>query len=128
MHAVMLRPYRPPWLTQNTCCLPSAPHAAVACHCRDEALLELQNAYSDVEAMQATLADSALYVRQLRRRIVELEVWQQQTRAQHQQQQQQGQHYSALKQGMGGDGQQDKDQGACGTSLRKFACYGSVTW
>jgi hypothetical protein len=42
---------------------------------------------------------------------VELEVWQQQTRAQQQQQQQQGQHFSTLKQGMGGDGQQDKDQG-----------------
>lgn len=72
---------------------------------RDEALVELQNAYTDVETMHATLADSALYVRQLRRRIAELEVMFQQR---HQQQQQQ--YHQTLKQGPGGDGQQDKDQ------------------
>jgi TolA-binding protein len=60
--------------------------------------------------MQATLADSALYVRQLRRRISELEVWQQQQ--QQQQRHQQQQQYQTLKQGAGGDGRQDKDQGA----------------
>eukprot|EP00775_Hariotina_reticulata_P009150 gene9150-9318_t len=48
---------------------------------RDDALLELANAYADIDAMQATLADSALYVRQLRRRVSELEVWQQQQHA-----------------------------------------------
>jgi hypothetical protein len=63
--------------------------------------------------VQATLTDSALYVRQLRRRIMELEVWQQQARAQAAQQEQQQQHAS-LKRGGGGDGQQDKDQGVCG--------------
>ncbi|KAI8466302.1 MAG: hypothetical protein J3K34DRAFT_524672 [Monoraphidium minutum] len=41
---------------------------------RDDALAELRGAYSDIDAMQATLADSALYVRQLRRRLLELEV------------------------------------------------------
>ena len=65
--------------------------------------------------MQATLTDSALYVRQLRRRIVELEVWQQQARVQAaQQEQQQQQQHAGLERGGGGDGQQDKDQGACG--------------
>lgn len=58
-------------------------------------------------------------MRQLRRRIVELEVWQQQARAQAAQQEQQQQH-AALKRGGGGDGQQDKDQGACGAA--RAAC------
>jgi hypothetical protein len=36
--------------------------------CRDEAITDLAVAYADIEAMQATLADSALYVRQLRQK------------------------------------------------------------
>lgn len=65
--------------------------------------------------MHATLADSALYVRQLRRRIAELEVMFQQR---HQQQQQQ--YHQTLKQGPGGDGQQDKDQGMDGLQTTKL--------
>lgn len=38
------------------------PHPAVAC-CRDECQSELAAAYAELEAMQATLADSAVYVR-----------------------------------------------------------------
>lgn len=68
-------------------------------------MAELENAYCDLQAMQATLQDSALYVRQLRRRITELELWQQQ------QQQHQQQSNKSLKDGLAGDGQQDKDQG-----------------
>lgn len=75
---------------------------------RDEALLEVENAHSDVAAMQQVIADSAQYVQQLRRRIAELEVWQQQQRAQQQQR------HHVLKQGLGADGRQDKDQGMSG--------------
>ena len=38
-------------------------HAFLALSCRDDALTELATAYADMEAMQATLADSAVYVR-----------------------------------------------------------------
>eukprot|EP00879_Flechtneria_rotunda_P031689 GHRR01034642.1.p1 GENE.GHRR01034642.1~~GHRR01034642.1.p1 ORF type:complete len:260 (+),score=116.44 GHRR01034642.1:359-1138(+) len=65
---------------------------------RDGALLELSNAYADIEAMQATLADSALYVRQLRRRVSELE--------QHQQQ-----HQQAANKQQQLDRDRDRDQG-----------------
>lgn len=41
--------------------------------CRDDALAELSAAYSDMDAMQATLADSAVFVRYLRRRVTQLE-------------------------------------------------------
>lgn len=76
---------------------------AIHSDCRDDALAELANAYADIDAMQATLADSALYVRQLRQRVAELEVWQQR---QHQQQQAaKQQHVPAA------DGHKDKDQG-----------------
>ncbi|KAG2423520.1 hypothetical protein HXX76_015268 [Chlamydomonas incerta] len=54
---------------------------------RDNALSELSGCYADVDALQATLADSALYVRYLRKRLLELEL--QLARQQQQQQQQQ---------------------------------------
>ncbi|KAF6258082.1 hypothetical protein COO60DRAFT_1701528 [Scenedesmus sp. NREL 46B-D3] len=68
---------------------------------RDDALLELANAYADIDAMQATLADSALYVRQLRQRVTELELRQQQ------------QQHQAAKQQHGGqaDWREHRDQG-----------------
>ncbi|PNW69894.1 hypothetical protein CHLRE_17g697200v5 [Chlamydomonas reinhardtii] len=56
---------------------------------RDTALSELSGCYADVDALQATLADSALYVRYLRKRLLELEL--QLARQQQQQQQQQHQ-------------------------------------
>ena len=42
--------------------------------CRDEAYAELATAYSDMDTLQATLADSATYVRYLRKRVLELEL------------------------------------------------------
>uniref|UniRef100_A0A7S0WPS9 J domain-containing protein n=1 Tax=Chlamydomonas leiostraca TaxID=1034604 RepID=A0A7S0WPS9_9CHLO len=45
--------------------------AAIA---RDAALGELAGAYADMEAMQATLQDSAIYVRYLRKKVLELEI------------------------------------------------------
>lgn len=44
--------------------------------CRDDALSELATAYADIDAMQATLADSAVYVRQLRKKVIDLELQQ----------------------------------------------------
>lgn len=41
---------------------------------RDEALGELSVCFADLDAMQATLADSALYVRYLRKRMLDLEL------------------------------------------------------
>ncbi|GIL90549.1 hypothetical protein Vretimale_17499 [Volvox reticuliferus] len=41
---------------------------------RDNALSELSGCYADVDALQATLADSAVYVRFLRKRLLELEL------------------------------------------------------
>lgn len=38
---------------------------------RDSALTDLANAYSDMQAMQAALLDSALYVRFLRTKLLE---------------------------------------------------------
>lgn len=35
---------------------------------------ELATAYADMDAMQATLADSAVYVRYMRKRVLELEL------------------------------------------------------
>lgn len=81
----------------------SALYGTCGCPRRDDALAELANAYADIDAMQATLADSALYVRQLRQRVAELEVWQQR----HQQQQQ----AAKQQQGTTADGHKDKDQG-----------------
>eukprot|EP00877_Chromochloris_zofingiensis_P013852 jgi/Chrzof1/8720/Cz03g21250.t1 len=43
---------------------------------RDDALSELATAYADIDAMQATLADSAVYVRQLRKKVIDLELQQ----------------------------------------------------
>ncbi|GLC39936.1 hypothetical protein PLESTM_000968800 [Pleodorina starrii] len=68
---------------------------------RDNALSELSGCYADVDALQATLADSALYVRYLRKRLLELELLaaRQQQQPPPQQQQQTG---SADKGGGGG--------------------------
>ncbi|KAG1679664.1 hypothetical protein FOA52_006181 [Chlamydomonas sp. UWO 241] len=41
---------------------------------RDDALTELAIAYADMDAMQATLSDSAVYVRYMRKRVLELEL------------------------------------------------------
>ncbi|KAG2494179.1 hypothetical protein HYH03_007537 [Edaphochlamys debaryana] len=41
---------------------------------RDNALGELSGCYADLDTLQATLADSALYVRYLRKRLLELEL------------------------------------------------------
>jgi hypothetical protein len=43
-------------------------------HCRDSALTDLANAYSDMQAMQAALLDSALYVRFLRAKLLEVQL------------------------------------------------------
>jgi hypothetical protein len=53
--------------------------------------------------LQATLADSALYVRQLRQRVTELELWQQRQQQQQASKQQQSSHP---------DRREEKDQGA----------------
>ena len=37
--------------------------------CRDSAISELATAYADMDAMQATLSDSAVYVRYLRKKV-----------------------------------------------------------
>lgn len=63
---------------------------------RDTALLELADAFTDINLLQATLADSALYVRQLRGRIAHLEQQQEQwEQQQHSQQQQAAQRQQA---------------------------------
>ena len=41
---------------------------------RDDTLSELATAYADMDALQATLSDSAVYVRYLRKRVLELEL------------------------------------------------------
>mmetsp|Transcript_15584 Transcript_15584/g.33804 ORF Transcript_15584/g.33804 Transcript_15584/m.33804 type:complete len:277 (+) Transcript_15584:130-960(+) len=41
---------------------------------RDEAVSQLACVYADMDAMQATLSDSAVYVRYLRKRVLELEM------------------------------------------------------
>jgi hypothetical protein len=42
--------------------------------CRDSALNDLATAYADMQAMQAALLDSALYVRFLRAKLLELQL------------------------------------------------------
>lgn len=66
-------------------------------------MAELAGAYADIDALQATLADSALYVRSLRQRLTELELW----KKQHQQEQQ----TSKQQQQEQGDERHTKDQG-----------------
>ena len=46
----------------------------IAVHCRDAALNDLSSAYSDMQAMQAALLDSALYVRFLRAKLLEAQL------------------------------------------------------
>ena len=41
---------------------------------RDDAYAELATAYADMDALHATLTDSAVYVRYLRKRVLELEL------------------------------------------------------
>ncbi|GAX79400.1 hypothetical protein CEUSTIGMA_g6841.t1 [Chlamydomonas eustigma] len=41
---------------------------------RDDALNELASSYADMDALQATLSDSAVYVRYLRKKVLELEL------------------------------------------------------
>ena len=48
---------------------------------RDDALSELATAYADMDSLQATLADSAVYIRYLRKRVLELELEQSRTAA-----------------------------------------------
>ncbi|GIL61014.1 hypothetical protein Vafri_15436 [Volvox africanus] len=66
---------------------------------RDNALSELSGCYADVDALQATLADSAVYVRFLRKRLLELELL-----AARQQQQQPGRTDKGGGGGGGGSG------------------------
>ncbi len=62
---------------------------------RDDALAELATSYADMDAIQATLADSAVYVRYLRKRVLELEL---------------DQARSAARSSLLGRGQHDTDQ------------------
>lgn len=41
---------------------------------RDDALSELASAYADLDGLQSTLTDSAVYVRYLRKKVLELEM------------------------------------------------------
>lgn len=43
---------------------------------RDDAVSDLAHAYSDIDSMRASLTDSAMYVRYLKQKIVDLEVTQ----------------------------------------------------
>ncbi|GFR53262.1 hypothetical protein Agub_g16044 [Astrephomene gubernaculifera] len=71
---------------------------------RDNALSELSGCYADVDALQATLADSALYVRYLRKRLLELELAAARQQQQSQQQERQRQQSAGSKEGEGGEG------------------------
>jgi TolA-binding protein len=84
---------------------------------RDNALLELADAFTDIHALQATLADSALYVRQLRRRITDLELTVQHQQQQSQQQRQQQQRVEAA------DRQRDQDEGGPSSWLAAAALH-----
>ncbi|KAG2431349.1 hypothetical protein HYH02_013339 [Chlamydomonas schloesseri] len=72
---------------------------------RDNALSELSGCYADVDALQATLADSALYVRYLRKRLLELEL---------QLARQQQQQHAASSDGGSGSGSGSSGGGASG--------------
>jgi hypothetical protein len=50
-------------------------HGLLTCYVhRDDALNELASSYADMDALQATLSDSAVYVRYLRKKVLELEL------------------------------------------------------
>lgn len=104
---------------------PAPPRPALLLPCcpaaRDDALLELANAYADMDAMQSTLADSALYVRTLRRRVAELEDAAAAAASQQQQARQQAAGRGCSDQDAGAHG----CQSACGMQ-RRIVCGGFV--